>query len=90
LNPEKFWCELPHKKSFSYSYSEIDFRNQKADFDVLDLIRFTLARRRAVKIFRTLSLIVNHYRTLKKLKQIFRAFLMFFSFTALLRINNWR
>jgi hypothetical protein len=38
-------------------YSEIDLRNQKADFVVWGLVRFTLARRIAVKIFRTLYFI---------------------------------
>ena len=64
MNPEKCWREQPHKKSFSFSFSEIDLRNWTADFVDFGLVRFTLVRRSAVKICRTLSLIVIiHYRT---------------------------
>jgi len=41
-----------------FSFSEVDFRNWRTDFVVWGLVRFTLARRSTVKIFRTLSPIV--------------------------------
>jgi len=44
----------------------MDLRNQREDFVVWSLVRFTLARRSAVKIFRTLSLIVNSLQNLQK------------------------
>jgi len=42
-----------------FSLSKVDFRNWRTDFVVWGLVRFTLARISAMKIFRTLTPIVN-------------------------------
>jgi len=71
----KKFNKQPYEKSFSSSFSEIDLQNRRADF----VVRFTLVRRSAVKIFRTLSLIVNSLKNIKKIKTNFIGLFLCFS-----------
>ena len=48
-----------------FSFRDVDLRNWRTDFVVWGLVKFTFARRIAVKIFRTLSKIVNSLQSCK-------------------------